>query len=118
MRQRFVVLCAISTFIASATVKAAPEVGCVALRTWLAQQLYISEVSGGLLAGAAARCELDFTYSSRSGLGDGYAEGQSHRIRLRVGLPRNSVDGGSGGIVGAWNGKVQNLGGGGLVGNV
>jgi hypothetical protein len=28
------------------------------------------------------------------------------------------VDGGSGGVAGAWNGKVQNLGGGGLVGSV
>jgi len=118
MQRRFFVLCAISAFIASATVKAAPELGCTGLRTWLAGQLYISEVSGGLLTAGGARCELDFTYSSKSGLGDGYADGQSQRIRLRVGLPRNSVDGGSGGIVGAWNGKVQNLGGGGLVGAV
>ena len=116
MRQRFAVLCVISAFIGSASIKAAPELSCVSLRTWLAGQLFISEVSGGLIGtGALARCELDFTYSSTS---DGYAEGQSQRIRLRVGLPRNSTDGGSGGLVGAWNGKVQNLGGGGLVGNL
>jgi feruloyl esterase len=118
MRPRFAVLCIISAFIASASIKAAPELDCVGLRAWLGEQLYISEVGGvGLITtGITARCELDFTYSSREGLGHGYADGQSQRIRLRVGLPRNSTDGGTGGLVGAWNGKVQNLGGGGLVG--
>jgi hypothetical protein len=39
-------------------------------------------------------------------------------INIRVGLPLNSVDGGSGGIQGAWNGKLRNLGGGGTVGSL
>lgn len=37
-------------------------------------------------------------------------------INIRVGLPLNSADGGTGGVEGAWNGKIQNLGGGGFGG--
>jgi len=39
-------------------------------------------------------------------------------INIRVGLPLNSADGGAGGVEGAWNGKLQNLGGGGFAGSV
>lgn len=39
-------------------------------------------------------------------------------INIRVGLPLSAADGGSGGAQGAWNGKVQNLGGGGFAGSV
>ena len=46
---------------------------------------------------------------------------QYHAINIRVGLPLNSFDGGTGGGSqgeGAWNGRVQNLGGGGFAGSV
>ncbi|MFZ7113012.1 MAG: tannase/feruloyl esterase family alpha/beta hydrolase [Desulfatiglandales bacterium] len=43
---------------------------------------------------------------------------QYQAINIRVGLPLNVVDGGTGGIQGAWNGKVQNSGGGGFAGSV
>jgi hypothetical protein len=62
------------------------------------------------------RCEANFIYSSRGGPRHGYAVGQSQRIGLRVGFPLNSLDGGTGGVEGAWNGKVRNIGGGGLQG--
>jgi feruloyl esterase len=40
-------------------------------------------------------------------------------INIRVGLPLSSADGGSdGGVDGSWNGKLQNLGGGGFAGSV
>ncbi|HEX5957754.1 MAG TPA: tannase/feruloyl esterase family alpha/beta hydrolase [Hyphomicrobiaceae bacterium] len=39
-------------------------------------------------------------------------------INIRIGLPLNSEDGGAGGIQGAWNGKIQNLGGGGFAGSL
>jgi feruloyl esterase len=39
-------------------------------------------------------------------------------INIRVGLPLSAADGGAGGVQGAWNGKLRNLGGGGTVGNV
>ena len=41
-----------------------------------------------------------------------------HAVNIRVGLPLNDDDGGAGGVQGAWNGKIQNLGGGGFAGNV
>jgi Tannase and feruloyl esterase len=62
------------------------------------------------------RCEANFTYSSKGGPASGYAVGQNQQIGIRVGLPLNSLDGGTGGVQGAWNGKVQNIGGGGLAG--
>ena len=43
---------------------------------------------------------------------------QYHAINIRVGLPLSTADGGTGGIRGAWNGKVENLGGGGFAGSV
>ena len=70
-------------------------------------------------AGAnAARCEANFIYSNRGGPAFGYAVGQNQRIGIRVGFPLNVADGGSGGVQGAWNGKVRNIGGGGLQGNL
>lgn len=44
--------------------------------------------------------------------------GPEQEINIRVGLPLNANDGGTGGVQGAWNGKVQNLGGGGFAGSV
>src|ERR1700704_740261 len=63
----------------------------------------------------AARCEAKFIYSARGGPADGYAVGQNQRIGIVVGFPLNSFDGG---VQGAWNGKVRNIGGGGLQGNL
>jgi feruloyl esterase len=69
-----------------------------------------------------AYCRVDFVVSERGGPESGYAVGEIQRIGLRVGLPANSADGGTDGDPvageGAWNGKVRNLGGGGLVGAV
>jgi hypothetical protein len=66
-------------------------------------------------------CQVDFTISERGGPAFGYAHGEIQRVGLRVGLPANTSDGGTGGVPegqGAWNGRVRNLGGGGLVGAV
>ncbi len=67
----------------------------------------------------AAYCSAVFTYSARGDRKDGYAPGQMQHIKIAIGLPLNSMDGGTGGSVnGAWNGKLENLGGGGCAGNV
>src|SRR5262249_7034969 len=63
-------------------------------------------------------CRVDFTLSTESGPSAGYRPGQSEQIRIQVGLPLNTLDGGSGGAQGAWNGKNRDLGGGGYAGNV
>jgi hypothetical protein len=39
-------------------------------------------------------------------------------IKVATGLPLSNADGGSGGVQGAWNGKIQDLGGGGYAGSV
>ncbi len=47
-----------------------------------------------------------------------YGESAEQNINVRVGLPLNSLDGGSGGVQGAWNGRTQGIGGGGCSGSV
>jgi len=64
----------------------------------------------------AARCEANFIYSDRGGIANGYAAGQNQRIGIRVGFPVNSLD--NNGAPSPWNGKVRNIGGGGLQGNL
>ena len=73
------------------------------------------------IGASPAYCRVDFVVSERGGPEAGYAPGEIQRIGLRVGLPANSSDGGTGGGPdgqGAWNGKVRNLGTGGLGGAV
>ena len=93
------------------------QMSCVALGAHLAWQEHVQQVNATVpfTSLIGTRCEANFIYSSRGGPGDGYAVNQDQRIVLRVGLPLNGLDN-----LGAslWNGKVQNLGGGGLVGNV
>jgi hypothetical protein len=47
-----------------------------------------------------------------------YGESDAQNINIRVGLPLNSMDGGAGGVQGAWNGRTQGIGGGGCAGNL
>src|SRR5215831_4519705 len=47
-----------------------------------------------------------------------YGESPEQNINIRVGLPLNSMDGGTGGIQGAWNGRTQGVGGGGCAGSL
>jgi hypothetical protein len=63
-------------------------------------------------------CRVDFTLSTESGPSAGYRSGQSEQIRIRVGLPLSALDGGSGGVQGAWNRNNRDLGGGGYAGAV
>jgi hypothetical protein len=46
-----------------------------------------------------------------------YGTNASQNINIFVGLPLNTLDGGTGGIQGAWNGRTQGLGGGVCLGN-
>ena len=47
-----------------------------------------------------------------------YGTNPNQNINIRVGLPLNSTDGGSGGVQGAWNGRTQGIGGGGCSGSL
>lgn len=56
----------------------------------------------------AAHCRVDLLYGTNP----------EQNINVRVGLPLNSVDGGTGGVEGAWNGRTQGIGGGGCAGSL
>lgn len=47
-----------------------------------------------------------------------YGENPEQNINIRVGLPLNELDGGTGGVQGAWNGRTQGIGGGGCSGSL
>jgi hypothetical protein len=47
-----------------------------------------------------------------------YGNSAAENIIIVVALPLNSLDGGTGGVQGAWNGRTQGLGGGGCSGNL
>ena len=47
-----------------------------------------------------------------------YGESENQNINIRVGLPLNALDGGTGGVQGAWNGRTQGIGGGGCSGSL
>jgi hypothetical protein len=47
-----------------------------------------------------------------------YGESAQQKVNIRVGLPLGPMDGGSGGVVGAWNGRTQGIGGGGCAGSL
>src|SRR5690242_97562 len=53
-------------------------------------------------------CQVDVLYGTSPG----------QNINVRVGLPLNTLDGGSGGVQGAWNGRTQGIGGGGCAGSL
>jgi feruloyl esterase len=66
----------------------------------------------------AAYCQVNLTDVTLAGPEFGYLPGQTSKFRIRVGLPLNANDGGTGGVQGAWNGKIESLGNGGFAGSV
>jgi hypothetical protein len=68
--------------------------------------------------GNAAYCQVNIVVSELAGPKDGYQRGQKQMISISIGLPLSAADGGNDGVQGAWNGRIQDLGGGGFVGSV
>jgi len=66
----------------------------------------------------AAYCQVNLTDVTLVGPEFGYLPGQTSKIGVRVGLPLNENDDGTGGVQGAWNGKIQSLGNGGFAGSI
>ena len=131
------ILASMSALLASAALTPVPAsagtpVICSQLATLLSTQSNISLAASdnqGLVSPSAvivpaagtnaAYCKVHLQFSSQSGPAYGYAEGEAQAIGINVGLPLNSVDGGTGGgVQGAWNGRVQNIGGGGQIGTL
>src|SRR5215831_7732111 len=95
---------------------------CVGLQ---AQLLAMSDITAATSAptgsGASKYCQVDITVSDLAGPENGYQPGQKQQIKIRIGLPASTDDGGSGRLQGNWNGRIEDLGGGGyagIVGNV
>jgi hypothetical protein len=59
------------------------------------------------VGGNLAYCRVDFLVSERGGTASGYAAGEIQQVGLRVGLPANTADGGSGG---GWMDKAPGMG--------
>jgi hypothetical protein len=56
----------------------------------------------------AAHCQVNILFGTSP----------DQNINIRVGLPLNAMDGGTGGVQGAWNGRTQGIGGGGCAGSL
>jgi hypothetical protein len=92
-----------------------PPVSCLELATDPAHGLVgnrvVKSITSSIIpaSGAnAAYCQVNLLYGRRP----------EQNINIRVGLPLNSVDGGTGGVEGAWNGRTQGIGGGGCSGSL
>lgn len=91
-----------------------PEWGLAGNPAIIGLTAVVTPASGNNLA----YCQVDFTDLSLAGRAYGYPLDQTSKFRIRVGLPLNAGDGGSGGVQGAWNGKIQSRGNGGFAGGV
>ncbi len=90
-------------------------IGCTALTrdpaNGLAGQTGIKSITSTIVPAGGQNvsfCQVDMVYGTMP----------DQHIAIRVGLPLNSVDGGQGGVEGAWNGRTQGLGGGGCAGGL
>jgi hypothetical protein len=72
---------------------------------------FVKSVTSQIIAATGANvghCRVDLIFGTN----------EAQNVGIRVGLPLNSRDGGSGGVEGAWNGRTQGVGGGGCAGNL
>jgi hypothetical protein len=107
-------LVAVSAFAAAPAAQAAQPLQCSQMATaagGLVGSPGVKTVTATISPAAgpnAAYCRVDVLYG----------ESDAQNINVRVGLPLNSLDGGSGGVQGAWNGRTQGIGGGGCSGSL
>jgi len=101
--------------LAAPSARAAEPVSCAELAIDPAHGLrghpHVKAVTSQIIAASGsnvAHCRVDILYG----------ENDAQNINIRVGLPLNSRDGGTGGIEGAWNGRTQGVGGGGCSGSL
>src|ERR1044071_2690650 len=80
-------------------------------RHGLAGNPAVKSVTSQIIAATGANasyCQVDILFGTSP----------AQNINIRVGLPLDAADGGTGGVQGAWNGRTQGLGGGGCAGNL
>jgi len=90
-------------------------VSCAELATdpanGLAGNSVVKSVNSQIIAPAGANlayCQVNILFGTNP----------NQNINIRVGLPLNARDGGTGGVQGAWNGRTQGIGGGGCAGSL
>lgn len=103
------------------TAMATPLPNCAGLAAQLLKNSDIVSATSAVQPAASPHlsyCLVNITVSDLAGPKDGYLPGQKQMINIGIGLPLSSADGGSGGVQGAWNARIQDLGGGGYAGTV
>src|SRR5215831_7829699 len=101
----------------------AHAVQCTALQAQLLAMSDITAATAAIIPPAGTNksyCQVNITVSDLAGPENGYQPGQKQQIKIRIGLPLNTDENppGSGGIQGNWNGRIEDLGGGGYAGSV
>jgi len=94
---------------------------CSSLAATLLTNADITKATSVIVPAAGANlayCNVQINVSDLAGPAYGYYAGTQQSINVGIGLPLNSADGGSGGVQGAWNGRIVDLGGGGYAGSV
>src|SRR5579871_400372 len=122
-RKRLVFIASAATLLIStaftAGAQAAPLPNCSDLAPQLLKHSDIAAATAAIQPAANGNlpyCSINITVSHLAGPRDGYPVGQKQHVGIEIGLPLNTVDGGSGGMQGNWNGRIHDLGGGGCFG--
>jgi FAD binding domain len=105
------VMIVLAAFIIGLAPTPAMAAQCATLVDGLAGDFGIKSAMSAILPASGpdlAYCQVDLLYGTNS----------DQNINIRIGLPLNDADGGSGGVQGAWNGRTEGLGGGGCAGNL
>jgi len=115
----FAVALMCSTALITSRAAAAPPPSCGSLAAQLLTGEGVSAATSAIQPAAGTNlsyCLVNITVSELAGPKDGYLLGQKQMIKVAVGLPLSQADGGTGSQQGAWNGRIQALGGGGYQG--
>ena len=105
-----VALSSIASIGTSISANAASSIGCAAVAGTVTGSPGVKSATSAIQPASGshvAYCNVNILYGTTA----------AQNINIVVGLPLNSVDGGTGGLQGAWNGRTQGLGGGVCAGN-
>jgi len=110
-----------STALVPSAASAAPSPTCAGLAAQLLPQKGIVSATSVIQAATSSHksyCLVNIEVSDLAGPKNGYLAGQRQAINIGIGLPLSPSDGGTGGAIGAWNQRIEDLGGGGYAGSV